>query len=274
VHDLTPIVLRRTQTTKKKLAFWAQLQLLRFADRVVADSVCTLTDLRNLHLLPRDSTDVVYAGPGVTPSADDDGFASDLRPFALYVGGHGLHKNLARLMAAVARLPSSMLPRVVITGWSNRTLLANTLRHANVHRVRDRVIVMPAGLSDERLSALYRHCAAFVYPSLYEGFGLPVLEAMAHGAPVACSGVSSIPEVGGNAVLYFDPTSIDEIAMSIRDIITHPSLASALRERGVEQSSRFTWTRTASQILAIAKRAAEEKHSRRPQPSPPEYRQV
>jgi glycosyltransferase involved in cell wall biosynthesis len=91
----------------------------------------------------------------------------------------------------------------------------------------------------------------FVYPSLYEGFGLPVLEAMACGVPVAVSRCSSLPEVGGDAALYFDPYCVDDIAGRIHEILTNPRRAADLRSKGLQQSRRFTWKQTARDTLAV-----------------------
>jgi glycosyltransferase involved in cell wall biosynthesis len=107
------------------------------------------------------------------------------------------------------------------------------------------------------LPGLYRHCEVFVFPSLYEGFGLPILEAMACGAPVACSNVSSMPEVAGNAAIQFNPESPDSIATAIAPLLLDPEMRSLYSTKGLARSAEFTWSHTAEQTLDVLKRAAQ-----------------
>jgi glycosyltransferase involved in cell wall biosynthesis len=107
------------------------------------------------------------------------------------------------------------------------------------------------------LEGLYAAAACFVFPSLYEGFGLPVLEAMHRGVPVACSDRSSLPEVAGDAALLFDPESPDDIARTIETLLGDPEKAARLREAGRARAAGFTWERTAHGVLAAYERALE-----------------
>jgi glycosyltransferase involved in cell wall biosynthesis len=111
-------------------------------------------------------------------------------------------------------------------------------------------------VSDAELEGLYAAADAFVFPSLYEGFGLPVLEAMTRGVPVASSDRSSLPEVAGDAALLFDPERVDEIAGAIRRLLADGSLADRLRTAGREQAARFTWAQTARRVLESYRRAS------------------
>jgi glycosyltransferase involved in cell wall biosynthesis len=104
---------------------------------------------------------------------------------------------------------------------------------------------------DDDLPALYSGAAALVYPSLIEGFGLPVLEAMRCGTPVLTSSTSSLPEVGGEAALYVDPHNVDGIAAALYKLATQPSLRADLAARGLQRAALFTWTRTAEQTLHV-----------------------
>jgi len=107
---------------------------------------------------------------------------------------------------------------------------------------------------DDLLSRMYANAVAFVYPSLYEGFGIPVLEAMALGCPVACSDTSSLPEVAGDAVEYFDPTRPDAIATAIGRIVESPARAQELRHRGLERVRAFSWARCARETHDVYRR--------------------
>jgi len=106
------------------------------------------------------------------------------------------------------------------------------------------------------MPALYSACALFVFPSLYEGFGLTPLEAMACGAPVACSNTSSLSEVAGDAALLFDPTDVEAIAAACARVLTNPSLQQQLRASGLRQAARFTWAETARRTLEVYRRIA------------------
>ena len=115
----------------------------------------------------------------------------------------------------------------------------------------------PGWVDEETLDGLYRAADCFVFPSLAEGFGLPVLEAMLRGAPVACSNVTSLPEVAGDAALLFDPLDVDAIAVSVRRILEDPELAERLRVAGRERARRFTWEESARLTLACYRKTLE-----------------
>jgi glycosyltransferase involved in cell wall biosynthesis len=112
---------------------------------------------------------------------------------------------------------------------------------------------------DEDLPALYNAAELFVFPSLYEGFGLPVLEAMACGAPVVTSNTSSLPEVAGDAAILVDPYDVNAIAQAMRQVLEDPALAEALRQKGLERAKLFTWEKTARQTIAVYEKVLGEK---------------
>jgi glycosyltransferase involved in cell wall biosynthesis len=112
---------------------------------------------------------------------------------------------------------------------------------------------------DDDLAALFSACEAFVFPSLYEGFGLPPLEAMAAGAPVVCSNASSLPEVVGDAALLVNPREVGEIANAIERVITDSALRDELRTKGLAQAKKFSWERAARETLAVYQRVSGSK---------------
>ena len=150
-------------------------------------------------------------------------------------------------------MPSERRPLLVLPGY--RTWHESELRErAGALGVQDDVR-FPGWLSDEEIEALWGVADAFVYPSLYEGFGLPVLEAMARGVPVACSNASSLSEVAGDAALLFDPTDEAAIATAIERLLSDGIEAERLRARGLTRARQFTWERTARLTLASYRRA-------------------
>jgi len=172
-------------------------------------------------------------------------------PYLLYVSRiEHPGKNHLRLIRAYEELRSAARigHRLVLAGgdWNGSEVVR---RAAEQSQYRDD-IVFPGFIPEERLPDLYRGADAMVFPSLYEGFGLPILEAMACGVPVACSNVSSMPEVAGSAAIQFDPSSSSEIARAMAMVLSESPLRSTLRELGLEQSRRFTWRKSASRTMS------------------------
>lgn len=232
----------------------------RSSERVIADSQSTRDDLVGLLGLDAARIDVVPLGLGSARgpramSEPDTRRRFDLgeRRVALSLSAKRPHKNLAALIAALARIPAERRPLLVIPGyptWHERDLWEAADRAGVREDVR-----MPGWVSGEEVEGLWQVADAFVFPSLYEGFGLPVLEAMARGVPVACSSASSLPEVAGDAALMFDPADEAEIAASLQRLFGDRSLAEDLRARGKERARQFTWERTARLTLESYTRA-------------------
>jgi glycosyltransferase involved in cell wall biosynthesis len=175
-------------------------------------------------------------------------------PFLLYVGRTNPQKNIPRLVEAFAVLRGEIQEhpvyrdlRLLIIGDEISRYPA--LRHAVVQsRVEDTVRFL-GFVPIDTLRAFYQAASAFVFPSLYEGFGLPPLEAMACGTPVVCSSVSSLPEVVGDAAEIVNPENVFDIARGMREVLLNPTRRGQLVERGFEQARRFSWERTAQQVL-------------------------
>lgn len=178
-----------------------------------------------------------------------ESYATLRNPYILFVGQIQPRKNIARLVGAFEQLadrPELRDHQLVIAGshgWLQRSI------HERIERspMRER-IVMTGRVPDELLLALYQHAAVFVLPSLYEGFGMPVLEAMACGCPVVASNISSLPEVAGDAAVLVDPLDEGSIAEGIRWAVQERDVLSA---RGIERAQQFTWDATAQETLRV-----------------------
>jgi glycosyltransferase involved in cell wall biosynthesis len=261
IHDLIYKVFPEAHRSILSLGLRVLVPLAaRRSHRIIVDSHSTRDDVVRLLGAPAERIDVVPLGLGLTALAEPASEAQlrsrlglGERPVALSVSAKRPHKNLARLLQALALLPSERRPMAVIPGyptWYEAELRdqAASLGVADDVRFLDWVEAV-------ELEGLYALAACFVLPSLYEGFGLPVLEAMSRGVPVACSDRSSLPEVAGDAALLFDPESPRAIADAIERLLTDEALAARLREAGRAQAARFTWEATARGTLASYERA-------------------
>jgi len=189
-------------------------------------------------------------GDGAWASLESMGkWFSEGWPFLLAAGSINPRKNLSRAVEAFEMISASVPHHLVLVGargWNSD----EAWHHIFSSPVADRVHFL-GYVSDAQLSALYRQAAAFIYPSLYEGFGLPVLEAMACDCPVVSSSVSSLPEVAGDAALLVDPTDVCALADAVLAILEQNDLAAELRALGKARSLAFTWARCAEQVAAI-----------------------
>jgi glycosyltransferase involved in cell wall biosynthesis len=232
---------------------------VRRSDRVIVDSQSTRRDLVELLGTPAERIDVVPLGVGTLrrcePMAERELRGRlDLgeRRIALSLSAKRPHKNLVALIGALARIPAERRPLLVLPGYPTAHE-AELRERARAVGVRGDVRFLD-WLSGEEFEGLWQISEAFVYPSLYEGFGLPVLEAMARGVPVACSNASSLPEVAGDAALMFDPRDESAIATAIERLLSDPAEAARLRARGLERARQFTWERTARLTLESYRR--------------------
>jgi glycosyltransferase involved in cell wall biosynthesis len=183
------------------------------------------------------------------------------RPYILYVGSLEPRKNLLRLLQAYHQLLEwSTRWNLIIVGannlWNSTPIAAEVERLGLGSRVK-----FTGYLPDENLPVLYNAASLFCFPSLYEGFGLPVLEAMACGVPVLTSNTSSLPEVAEDAAVLVDPYSVPEIAAAMRQILSDPDLAADLRRCGLQRAAQFTWQRTALATIAVYEKVLGEKLS-------------
>ena len=227
----------------------------RRSDRVIAPSQTTAHDLERLLGVSAGKIDVVPNGIGATqvegwPAAGELRGRYDLGsgPLVLTVSLKRPNKGLTRLLDALALIPTERRPLLALAGHA--TPYERTLReHAQRIGVAPQTRFLP-WVSSEELEGLYRAATAFVFPSLYEGFGLPVLEAMSRGVPVACSDRGALAEVADSAALTFDPDDPRAIAAAIETLISDEDERNRLARAGRENAARFSWAETARKTLA------------------------
>ena len=227
----------------------------RSAERIIAVSQAAAAEITRVLHVPAGRIDVVYEGgrpPG--PATPEPELRQRLEfgaaPLVLSVSARRPHKNLNRLLHAFARLPEG--PLLVLPGYPTpfEGRLAEAISRLGL---RGRVRLL-GWVSDPDLEGLYRAARCFVFPSLAEGFGLPVLEAMERGLPVACSNISSLPEVAGDAARYFDPSDLDDIRRAIAELMTDEGLRSRLGDAGRERARAFSWERAAAGTADVYER--------------------
>jgi glycosyltransferase involved in cell wall biosynthesis len=249
---------------------------VRHASRLIAISNTTREDLVRYAGAPPEKISVVYHGvsPRFRPIEDPDLIAATQAkygitpPYFLYVGTIQPRKNLARLLEAFASAggrgwgigvgmdvsnpqPLSPIPQLVIAG--KRGWLTGEIERQSIQLFGpDSPVVRFTGyIADEDLPALLSGALAFVYPSLYEGFGMPLLEAMACGTPVLASSTSALPEIAGDAALLIDPEDTPALADGLARLASDAALRADLRARGLARAGQFTWERCAQETLAV-----------------------
>jgi glycosyltransferase involved in cell wall biosynthesis len=255
VHDLIPLKLPWATLDDKRFFYRSVKSALDRSALVVADSQSAKNDIVDTFKVSPDRVEVLYGAvsppAGGIPEREAARQLSlyNVRPheYLLFVGAIQPRKNLGRLCQALAYL-DARVPLVVVgaKGW----LWEEELRFARRLLARKRVLLLdhvPAG----HLRALYSGALALLFPSLYEGFGLPPLEAMAHGCPVLCADTSSLPEVCGDAALYADPYSVEDLAEKIDALLRDETLRRRLTEKGRERVERFSLANYRSRLVEL-----------------------
>ncbi|MCB0194807.1 MAG: glycosyltransferase family 4 protein [Anaerolineae bacterium] len=262
IHDLIPMILpeyrgdARVRLYTRLVAMAAQR-----ASLVLADSQSSKYDILRHLKLPDEQVRVVYLAPAphyhpaktcreVGELKATYGLPAD---FILYLGGYDVRKNVNALLRAYAQIDKSLREQYPLVLVGKLPRQASILFPDPVELVRqlklENSVITPGWIAEEDLPLLYAAAQLFIYPSRYEGFGLPVLEAMACGTPVITSNASSLPELAGSAALQPDPTDINQLTEAIERLCGQESTRRELTLRGFDQVKKFTWHNTATQTL-------------------------
>lgn len=222
--------------------------LVEKATKIIAISQSTKKNLIELFGTDESKIEVVYLGNSMFPKANISIGYEIPKKYLLFVGGRGSYKNFERFIKSVSRLLNQDKELYVLcTGggkFSNNEI--QLLNELEISRQ-----VLQYNLDDDGLAYFYKNALAFIFPSLYEGFGMPVLESFACGCPLLCSDVSSLPEVAGEAACYFDPYSEESIRDAVLRVLDDMNLRKDLIAKGQERLKQFSWKQTAEQTKKI-----------------------
>lgn len=284
IHDMGSLIYEKVPGLKNNLRFFQFRRGLMRADRVIAVSGSTRRDVETALGIPAERIRIIYsapdpvflkAGPAIA-CVTEQGYTYSPRvqqtldryqinyPFLLYAGTIRPQKNIPRLVEAFAVLRGDLQNDPVFKDLHLIIIGDEISRHPRVRqaviKTRAEDVVRFLGFVPiETLSCFYQAAKAFVFPSLYEGFGLPPLEAMACGTPVVCSSLSALPEAVGDAAIIVNPENVFDIARGIRDVLLDRDLRTSLIHRGLAQLKKFSWDRTAHEVLATYREVGENR---------------
>ncbi|HVX67640.1 MAG TPA: glycosyltransferase family 1 protein [Bryobacteraceae bacterium] len=283
IHDMSSLLFGDSTQVRTSFRLYLFRRGLLRADRVIAVSNATRRDVENVLAIPPSRIRQIYdapdphfvresAGPGAPAATSSEERQRTLEryginyPFVLYAGAVRAQKNIPRLVEAFAVLrgdldehPEYRDLRLIIIGDEISKFPA--LRRAVIKTRVEKYVRFLGFVPFDTLRVFFEAASAFVFPSLYEGFGLPPLEAMALGTPVVTSNVSSLPEVVGDAAMLVNPENVFDIARGIREVLLDEDLRTSMTQKGYEQVQRFSWATAARQVLEIYREIAETRNS-------------
>jgi glycosyltransferase involved in cell wall biosynthesis len=231
--------------------------VLKRADAILTISASSKKDIVSCYKIDEDKVHVIPLGVDRRFVADVSGESDFTRTlperYILNVGTLEARKNLPRLLEAFAIARKKGLDRKLLIGGARGWRLSNLAGIVEKHSLGQDVQFL-GFVEDANLPLLYRRADCFVYPSIYEGFGMPILEAMACGTPVITSNCSSMPEVAGDAALLVDPLDVEALATKMLELAADKDLHASLRARGIERAGRFSWEKTARETMAVYER--------------------
>lgn len=262
IHDLT--TLRFDNPAKNKLYFkikqfiYAQVikRAVKKASKVIVPSKYVADDLANFSKIIKSNISVTYEAADIIKDQAEPVLEVDGQKFLVYVGRPNPHKNLKKLIDAFVKVSIDYPDiKLVLAGKKDTNYL---LIEKYIEEQKIKNVVFAGFVSEGQLKWLYENCLAYLFPSFSEGFGLPGLEAMIHGAPVISSNATCLPEIYGDAAIYFNPHDIKDMADKIIRLLSSDSLRKELISKGYSQAKKYSWQKMAEQTLSIYNKALED----------------
>jgi glycosyltransferase involved in cell wall biosynthesis len=262
MQDLTTIRFKNPSknpivfTVKQQVYKWVNKRVAKKSQAIITPTEFVKSDVSSYTGIPLDKITVTLeAGDPITAAPEPiEGLGNN--PFIMYVGRPSPHKNLPRLIEAFKLLKQTHPDLQLVLAGKKDTLYEQIEAVVKEQGTPD--VIFTGFISEGQLRWLYEHCAAYVFPSLSEGFGLPPLEAMHHNAPVVSSNATCLPEVYGGAAHYFDPLDISDIARRIAEVLDNHGLREELIAKGHEQLKKYSWRRMAEQTVAVYNKALDK----------------
>lgn len=251
IHDLSYIYFPQEFLKKDlyQLKNWTEYAL-KNANKIIAVSKTTKKDIMHEYSIPDEKISVVYNGYDHLPIRLTATSGEKINPYFLYVGTIQPRKNLSLLITAFSQFYSTHPEFKLILAGKKGWLYEKIFKQVAFLGMTN-CVNFPGFVSEEEKNNLYKGAAAFILPSLYEGFGIPLLEAMAHDCPVISSFSSSLPEVGGEACLYFDPKNSEDLMEKMTSLVTNKELRADLIVAGRKRIEAFSWEKTGKNTLHI-----------------------
>jgi len=262
IQDLTTLRFRNPTknwlifTVKRWVYSWVNKRAMHKSRLLIAPTKFVRDDAVAFSHVPASKFTVTYESADPLPRSSSPLPYLQKKDFIMYVGRPQPHKNLWRLIEAFQILQKTR-PALLLVLVGKKDA-AYDLIEARVKKEGIANIIFAGFVPDAGLRWVYEHCRAYVFASLSEGFGLPPLEAMLHGAPVVSSNASCIPEVLGDAPHYFDPLDVPDMARAIAEVLDDPALRTKLIQKGAKQVAKYSWKRMAEQTLNVFKKALNE----------------
>jgi glycosyltransferase involved in cell wall biosynthesis len=249
IHEIYPDYFKsdrdRTVNDKKELALKA--------NKIIAISKNTKQDIIDIYGISEEKIKVIYLANSLKPFVGKPIGAPDLpQKYILFVGSRGAYKNFIYFISSIAQLlkDDKELCIIVAGGYSGQDLFSESEKNLFLElAINDQIFQY--SVNDEILAYLYKNARCFVFPTLYEGFGIPVLEAFACDCPAVISNTSSLPEVGGSAAVYFNPLNADNMLESVRKVVYNNELRQEMILKGREQLKKFSWEKTAEETASL-----------------------
>ncbi|WMP18894.1 glycosyltransferase family 4 protein [Thiothrix lacustris] len=252
IHDMIPEKFPQ-ETDRKSIISARKRYAITNANHIICVSQHTRQDLMEIYNIPSEKVSVIYHGWEYSNQQTLNTSRANPpdRPYLLYVGQRDAYKNFTTLLKAYAN-DLYLRTNYQLICFGGRDFNHNEQKSFENYKLTSNQIIRLEG-NDSLLQQLYRHASVFVYPSHYEGFGMPILEAMSHDCPVACANTSSLPEVAGQAAAFFDANDIESIQNSIHKIINNENYRNILIQAGKERLNHFSWDKCANETLDVYK---------------------